>query len=169
MNIYHYDRSTGEYIGQGVADLDPLEGKPMVPAHATVDVPPPVRKGFANVYNAGVWVQVPDNRGKIYDTLTGEGEIWQRLGAIPPDKTALAPPSSDYSWNGKAWVLDLVKSWERVRQKRDGLLASSDWTQIKDAPLTAAQSAKWSVYRQALRDVPAQADPLAVVWPVLVV
>ena len=54
-----------------------------------------------------------------------------------------------------------------ARGKRDGLIASCDWTQIPDAPLTAAQRAAWVTYRQALRDVPAQAGfPDTIDWPI---
>jgi len=50
-----------------------------------------------------------------------------------------------------------------VRSKRDGLLAESDWTQVADAPVDRAA---WATYRQALRDVPSQADfPYNVTWP----
>jgi hypothetical protein len=51
-----------------------------------------------------------------------------------------------------------------VRKQRDALLTQSDWTQLPDAPV---DSAAWASYRQALRDVPAQAGfPFEVVWPV---
>lgn len=54
-----------------------------------------------------------------------------------------------------------------LRLQRDNLLKASDWTQIDDAPLTAEQKAAWAVYRQALRDVPAQAGfPDAIDWPI---
>jgi len=54
-----------------------------------------------------------------------------------------------------------------VRRQRDALIASCDWTQIPDAPLTAAQRAAWATYRQALRDVPAQAGfPDTIDWPI---
>lgn len=52
---------------------------------------------------------------------------------------------------------------EQVRAERDALLAACDWTQVADAPV---DQAAWAVYRQALRDVTAQAGfPDAVVWP----
>ena len=54
---------------------------------------------------------------------------------------------------------------EQVRAERDALLAACDWTQVADAPV---DQAAWAVYRQALRDVTAQAGfPDAVVWPVM--
>lgn len=54
----------------------------------------------------------------------------------------------------------------QIRSQRNSLLSLSDWTQLADAPLTAEQKQEWAEYRQALRDVPEQADfPDAVVWP----
>jgi len=56
----------------------------------------------------------------------------------------------------------------KARAKRNDLIAASDWTQLADTPLTAAQKAAWAIYRQALRDVTAQAGfPSSVVWPVV--
>lgn len=52
-----------------------------------------------------------------------------------------------------------------ARQTRDGLLAKTDWSQGKD--IADAVSASWVTYRQALRDVPAQAGfPWNIEWPV---
>jgi hypothetical protein len=55
-----------------------------------------------------------------------------------------------------------------LRNKRDGLLADSDWTQMADSPLSSSKKTEWATYRQALRDLPAtntatiEAD---VIWP----
>lgn len=50
-----------------------------------------------------------------------------------------------------------------VRDLRDARLRETDWTQVADAPVNASV---WSDYRQALRDVPAQAGfPWNVNWP----
>lgn len=51
-----------------------------------------------------------------------------------------------------------------LRRERDRLLAASDYTQMPDAPLTAAQRNAWRSYRQSLRDLPAT-DPTSLVWP----
>lgn len=45
-------------------------------------------------------------------------------------------------------------TWEEIRIKRDALLTSSDWTQVKDAPISANEQEMWSAYRQLLRDIP---------------
>ena len=50
-----------------------------------------------------------------------------------------------------------------IRADRDKKLRESDWTQLADAPV---DKAAWATYRQALRDVPAQAGfPWDVKWP----
>ena len=53
--------------------------------------------------------------------------------------------------------------WMIVRAERDAKLATSDWTQVADAPV---DDLVWAAYRQALRDVPnTQTDPFNIVWP----
>ena len=51
----------------------------------------------------------------------------------------------------------------QVRSERNDKLTSTDWTQVADAPV---DQAAWAAYRQALRDVTAQAGfPWSVEWP----
>jgi hypothetical protein len=51
-----------------------------------------------------------------------------------------------------------------VRAQRNAKLAATDWTQAVDVPQAVKDS--YAPYRQALRDVPAQAGfPNTVVWP----
>jgi hypothetical protein len=53
--------------------------------------------------------------------------------------------------------------WERLRLRRDQLLAASDFRMVTDAPWDRAP---WEAYRQALRDLPANTvDPRVTVWP----
>jgi hypothetical protein len=65
------------------------------------------------------------------------------------------------------WLEKLTPStWERVRFERNAKLTKSDWTQLADAPLSPEQKQAWTVYRQALRDLPSSfATPEEVVWP----
>jgi len=54
--------------------------------------------------------------------------------------------------------------WERLRNKRDALLAECDWRVVADAPW---DQAPWVAYREALRDLPDNTkDPRKAVWPV---
>ena len=57
-----------------------------------------------------------------------------------------------------------------VRNKREGRLYSSDWTQYSDSPLSDEKKVEWRTYRQQLRDLmanlPSDLDDLDdVSWP----
>ena len=78
-----------------------------------------------------------------------------------------------FSETPKPTEAEIVRGWqeiakdvamEPIRNQRDKLLYSSDWTQIADAPVNAEA---WAKYRQKLRDLPATVeDPTAtIVWP----
>lgn len=55
---------------------------------------------------------------------------------------------------------------KNVRQTRDLKLKDCDWTQLDDTPLSNTVKATWATYRQALRDVTAQAGfPWTITWP----
>ena len=101
---------------------------------------------------------------------------WQTTGDVPqrifdgyPEGTIEVPlkPSSLHEWNGSQWV-ELPPDTETLataaRNKRNGLLNQSDWTQVADAPV---DSQAWATYRQALRDITIQAGfPENIDWPV---
>ncbi|MDK2595200.1 tail fiber assembly protein [Pseudoalteromonas obscura] len=58
------------------------------------------------------------------------------------------------------------EQWLVVREQRDKLLSSCDWTQVADSPLTQERKQEWNLYRQALRDLPEKFEsPENVVWP----
>ena len=53
-----------------------------------------------------------------------------------------------------------------ARQKRDRLIAATDYLVTPDYPIDADRLAKVKVYRQALRDIPEQAGfPRTITWP----
>lgn len=55
------------------------------------------------------------------------------------------------------------KLFKRIRKWRNEELASTDWTQVQDAPV---DQAAWATYRQALRDLPSSnSDPRAIELP----
>ena len=57
------------------------------------------------------------------------------------------------------------RAWIQFRNRRNGYLADSDWTQASDSPLTDAKKQEWATYRQQLRDMPTTADPTNPTWP----
>ena len=54
------------------------------------------------------------------------------------------------------------EQWGRIRIERNAKLIASDWTQVADAPVDAAE---WATYRQALRNITNQTNPFNIVWP----
>jgi hypothetical protein len=44
---------------------------------------------------------------------------------------------------------------EALRQERNRRLSACDWTQMADSPLSEENKITWAIYRQALRDLPA--------------
>ena len=53
-----------------------------------------------------------------------------------------------------------------ARQKRDRLLAATDYLVTPDYPISDDRLAKIKIYRQALRDIPEQAGfPRTITWP----
>lgn len=78
------------------------------------------------------------------------------------------PPRPDgfFEWSleEKKWVLNLEAATTSARNERRSRLASSDWTQLPDVPLTTRNA--WAEYRQALRDITNQPGyPLEIIWP----
>lgn len=72
----------------------------------------------------------------------------------------------EWDWQSKEWKSDSAKAWEHVRNTRSTRLDRCDWTQMPDVALTAEKKAEWAVYRQELRDITLQLDPLNIVWPI---
>jgi hypothetical protein len=84
------------------------------------------------------------------------------------DRERIAGPQ--YVFDGaqvnRVFAVEAIPDAEKagqVRAERNDKLKGSDWTQVADAPVDRAA---WATYRQALRDVTAQADfPWGVQWP----
>ena len=70
---------------------------------------------------------------------------------------------SDWTQTWTVHELPENQASANVRAERNHLLAGSDYTQLADAP---GDTAAWSSYRQALREIPAQEGfPFTVSWP----
>tara|TARA_R110000782_G_scaffold215380_1_gene303082 strand:+ start:1688 stop:2080 length:393 start_codon:yes stop_codon:yes gene_type:complete len=100
---------------------------------------------------------------------------WLIPAGCVTEAPADAPEGSRAKWTGSAWAMEVIPVEPDpeepepipqdvlVRGERDSLLSAYDWTQVADAPV---DQAAWATYRQALRDIPAQADfPNTVTWP----
>lgn len=67
-----------------------------------------------------------------------------------------------------ARVAEYTKLAKEVREKRDKLLADTDWTMMADVNMEIEKREKYVNYRQELRDITKQEDfPYNVTFPVL--
>lgn len=93
MLIYNYDHRTGVFLGSSRADPDPLvPGEHLVPAHATAVAPPKTAAEFCACYQDGRWAAVPDHRGRIYWTPTGDRVEITDPGVRVPEDALSEPP-----------------------------------------------------------------------------
>lgn len=106
MDIWHYDPTTGELLGSGVANSNPLEeGQWLLPAYATDVAPPEPIEGRARVWLGGSWDQIADHRGETWwmadaefndepvtiDAL-GDPRDHELTNVEPPARPVVVPP-----------------------------------------------------------------------------
>ena len=90
-------------------------------------------------------------------------------------------PTASYTWvgndySGLTWLgsgsaptdaeittelnrLNAAEPVRLLREKRDELLAETDWVVTKASETGVAETTAWKTYRQALRDLPASSTP----------
>ncbi len=84
-----------------------------------------------------------------------------RVAAFPPRPSE----SHRFDYADKVWRFDADAAWAAVRARRNRRIAETDWTVLPDVQMSEELRTQWEAYRQALRDVTEQPDPLAIVWP----
>lgn len=79
--IYHYDSVTGELVGIGYADPDPLTpGEWLFPAQSTEVAPPLAQAGKARVWDGEAWALLPDHRGETWWSGPNEPVVVNFIG-----------------------------------------------------------------------------------------
>lgn len=108
MQIYHYDRNTGEYTGAGAAPIDPMATKRerkeiyLIPACATTVEPIPAKEGFRRVFD-GTWqyVEIPLPPEPTLEEIAAEEALEAKIAA-----------------RAQA-ILDNLPSWQQVSNEID--------------------------------------------------
>ena len=137
MKIAYQCFATGEYLG-------PIEcWDELLPNGATWDCPPDAKEGYTRFYRNGKWEFVEDHR-KEEGYVNGVKTTIHEVGPLPKD------------WSTEPPAPTKEELFVQLRSMRAGKLAASDWTVLPDAPLSADEQMAWKVYRQQLRDLPAQ-------------
>jgi len=83
------------------------------------------------------------------------GDQYSRLTWL--DKNQTKPTEDEI--NTKIAELKSAEPYRLLREKRNKLIAETDWTQLKDIDLDFIRERNWKNYRQALRDLPANSNP----------
>ncbi|MDQ2080465.1 DUF4376 domain-containing protein [Xanthobacteraceae bacterium Astr-EGSB] len=114
MDVYAFDRLTGEYVGITAADPDPLaEGQWLVPAFATPVVPPAPVVGFARVFVSGIWSLVEDHRGETWWRGHGDPVAIDEIGADAVDGLSEAEPPAPAPTQADLIIHVAVARWRK--------------------------------------------------------
>lgn len=106
MDIWNYHPTTGELIGPGVADPNPVElGEWLLPAHATPIEPPAPDEGHIAVFSGSGWSVEPNHRGEtwwkadaadntqpVMIDFIGDPSVRELTNVEPPAPPAVVPP-----------------------------------------------------------------------------
>ena len=91
---------------------------------------------------------LPDEDYELAEPYEYENLIFYNPSVTKPTKEAI---------ENKIAELDAAEAMLLLREERNDRLIETDWTQMND--ISSETKAKWSAYRQALRDMPATASP----------
>ena len=136
-------------------------------------MPRPLTEAIINDFGGDVVFEGPQaTGGTVYQYSQGagveqvDGKWYTKyvLGPIFTDTTAEDGTVTTAAENEAAYkTMKDAEQAKSVRTTRGEKLKDTDWTQVADAPV---DKAVWATYRQALRDVTAQAGfPWTVTWP----
>jgi len=186
MDIYNYHPLTGEYLGTGRADDNPLEpDNPIVSGWATKLAPPDASTGRVAVYRTpsgiapqnwpdGAWTLVPDYRSTpLFRTADGSafelGPEYNGIGDLLPFLTDEPRPSPAHVWQNDEWALDQALETSQLTAaagaKRDALLVEADAEMQplidsfflgENTPGEDVKRIALSQYRKALRAITSQ-------------
>ena len=98
-----------------------------------------------------------------------EPEFFTRWVHTPADSPDNVAPKDTYAGGIAIYLTDAEYDTvlaASARQKRDRLIAATDYLVTPDYPIESDRLAKVKIYRQALRDIPEQSGfPRTITWP----
>ena len=114
-----------------------------------------------------------ESSGNVCMESDTEPEFYARWVRTPADSLGNVAPTDDDDDDGVGGIAIYLTDAEydtvlaaSARQKRDRLIAATDYLVTPDYPISDDRLAKIKIYRQALRDIPEQAGfPRTITWP----
>ena len=121
----------------------------------------------------GFFYQIADGRiwsvavARFVDDVPSQAEVIPlRRGGALGDVSYLRRTLEFYGYQVGDELLTDEDRAKAAREKRDGLLAETDYLLMPDYPISEEALAALKTYRQALRDVPEQTGfPNTIEWP----
>ncbi len=193
MQIYHYHPETGELVGVGEADENPLDPEnPLMPAYSTSTPAPQAEQGTVALFldssglsprywQSGAWVVKADYREvPLFSTADGApyapDGTYSGLGDLPQGVTTQPRPSPAHTWIDGSWKLDanmaanlrrsaaLSERAGRMDAARDAMDPLQFAADLGEATDTeVAALTAWKRYVVGLNRLDLSADPI--VWP----
>lgn len=188
---YQWSSETKEYMGEYVFPNNKDKEEIHMPPFTTLISPPISEKGYSPYWNGDEWyidvdpsvvtehppiddyyLLMPDyiDQLKKTDLWTEEDEIKRQEALQNVENKKLEENIKREEWERNRDYLS------ELRQIRDQLLTSCDWTQLPDVQdkITSSKKIEWQNYRQKLRDLPENIedpkqlilDPNHPSWPV---
>lgn len=155
MKIFHYSNDTGEYFGEGVADINPVDTDDyIIPAFSTTIEPPVKQDGFTAVFDGEQWSMVPDHRGQVWFNGREAVEI-ETLG--DPTVEGLTPAISPLSVDeAEALTIARIKNYAR------GLIAKTGLPWMVEREVSGGKPIPKSIKTQvqAIRDASDRAEKI---------
>ena len=188
---YQWSPETKEYMGEYVFPNNKDKEEIHIPPFTTLISPPICEKGCTSYWNGNEWnidvdpnvlpphppiddyyLLMPD-----YIEYLKENELWTPEDEIKRQAALQNVENEKLEENRKIEELERNRDYlTELREIRDQLLTSCDWTQLPDVQSTFTSSKKeeWIEYRQKLRDLPENIeDPKPLVldpnhpdWPI---
>ena len=84
----------------------------------------------------------------------------------PVDMPPKPSDRHEFDYSIKEWKVNTELAWHYVYIERSRKLMDTDWLVTKAIETGEPMPAGWATYRQALRDITQQSDPMSIVWPV---
>lgn len=101
----------------------------------------------ANIAVSGL--EFAQEQGWVVSETAQIGDLWDGM-------TFTSPSATD---------AEIEAQWSIIRSERNNLLARTDWWVTKAAETGTTISPEQHAYRQALREITTQANPLNIIWP----
>lgn len=135
-------------------------------AHRNVSFPSVLDQNALDYANVSIVTEVPppaitELQRVEYDGIQLINGVWTEAWSIHP--------RYDDSVEQAQWEAELIDAqWRMVRAERDRLLASTDYTDLPNTPISNECRTNFIAYRQSLRNITeTHTDPYNIIWPTM--